>query len=69
MSCARNDEASGIIVPLNGEFLEKVQCFKYLSSHGEKIEQGKTEVKYIIKEGCKFLCVLKGVIRGRTMGI
>ena len=68
MRCARNEDGARLNM-LNGEALEEVDQFKYLGSAIAANGGVESDVRHIVKEGCKLLGALKGVMKNRELGM
>ena len=69
MKCTRNDDGARLNVMLNGEALEEVDQFKYLSSVIAANGGVEADVHHRVNEGCKVLGALKGVLKNRGLGM
>lgn len=69
MRCNRNGVGGRLNVSLNGEVLEEVDRFKYLGSVVEATGGVEADVCHRVNEGCKMLGAMKGVIKGRGVGM
>ena len=67
MRCTRNEDGARLNVMLNGEALEEVDLFKYLSSVIAASGGVEADVRHRINEGCKVLGSLKGVMKNRRL--
>lgn len=69
MRCNRNGDGDRLFVSLNGEVLEEVDSFKYLGSVVEASGGVAADVRHRVNEGSKMLGAMKGVIKGRGVGM
>ena len=67
--CTRNEYGARLNVMLNGEALEKVDQFKYLSSVIAANDGVEVDVHHRVNEGCKVLGALQGIMKNRGLGM
>ena len=68
MRCTRGEDGARMNVVLNGEVLEEVDQFQYLGSIVAANGGIEADVCHRVKEGCKVLGAMKGVIKYRGLG-
>ena len=69
MRCTRSEDGARMNVSLNGEVLEEVDQFKYLGSVVAANGRIEADVCNRVKEGCKTLGAMKGVMKCRGLGM
>ena len=69
MRCTRGEGGARMNVVLNGEVLEEVDEFKYLGSIVAANGGIEADVGHRVKEGCKALGAMKGVMKCRGLGM
>ena len=69
MRCTRNEDGARLNVMLNGEAPEKVNHFKYLGSVIATNSGVEADLRHRVREGCKALGALKGVMKNRGLGM
>ena len=67
MRCTRNEDGARMNVMLNGEALEEMDQFKYLSSVTASNGGVEADASHRVNEGCKVLGALKGVMKNRGL--
>ena len=69
MRCTRGEDGARMNVTLNGEVLEEVDEFRYLGVVVAANGRIDADVCHRVKEGCKTLGALKGVMKSRGLGM
>ena len=69
MRCTRGEDGARMNVTLNGEILVEVDEFRYLGVVVAANGRIDADVCHRVKEGCKTLGALKGVMKSRALGM
>ena len=69
MMCLRSVREVSLNIELNGEGLEKVECFQYLGSQISESGSMKEDVRHRVNEACKVWGGMKAVFKVRQLGM